>query len=102
MNVSNGSVPNSNQLTFNTPGDYYFQAVYSGDANNAVTSSKCTDEHLVVKANPSITTVLSAPTINAGGTVTYSVYTDSACTQRQGRRGHLSTSAVAQFRTPTS
>ena len=29
-----GAVPNSATVTFNTAGTYYWQAVYSGDANN--------------------------------------------------------------------
>ncbi len=48
VNVTNGSVPNSNDVTFNTPGTYYWQASYSGDANNTAAVSKCTDEQLVV------------------------------------------------------
>src|SRR5207247_1108981 len=55
--VSNGIVPDSNPITFNAAGDFYWQAVYSGDANNIGNSSPCTSEHLVVnKANPSVAT----------------------------------------------
>src|SRR2546428_4646224 len=64
--VTNGVVPDSNALTFNSAGTFYWQAVYSGDANNNGTSSTCTDETLVVgKASPSITTTLS-PSSNIG------------------------------------
>ncbi|MET9270311.1 hypothetical protein [Kribbella sp. NPDC003557] len=95
--VTNGVVPDSNAVTFNSTGDFYWQAAYSGDANNDPATSVCTSEHLVVnKKSPSIATTLSAETIevggsvhdsatlsnataNAGGTVTYTVYTDSAC-----------------------
>jgi uncharacterized protein (DUF2237 family) len=95
--VTNGVVPDSNAITFNSAGDFYWQAVYSGDANNNGATSVCTSEHLVVgKKSPSIATTLSSETIgvggtvhdsatlsgataNAGGTVTYTVYTDSAC-----------------------
>ena len=31
---TSGIVPNSNAVTFNSAGTYYWQAVYSGDANN--------------------------------------------------------------------
>src|SRR5207248_1319714 len=48
VNVTNGSVPNSNDVTFNTPGTYYWQASYSGDANNKPAVSRCTDEKLVI------------------------------------------------------
>ena len=95
--VSNGVVPDSDPITFDQAGDFYWQAVYSGDANNTGATSDCTTEHLVVnKKSPSIATTLSATTIevggtvhdsatltgataNAGGTVTYTVYTDTAC-----------------------
>jgi hypothetical protein len=90
-------VPDSDPITFNTAGDYYWQAVYSGDANNNAATSLCTSEHLVVnKAGPSIATTLSdesitvggtvhdsatltGATANAGGTVTYKVYTNATC-----------------------
>ena len=97
VTVTNGAVPDSNALTFDSAGDFYWQAVYSGDANNDGATSPCTSEHLVVtKKSPTIATTLSASTIevggtvhdsatlsnataNAGGTVTYTVYTDTAC-----------------------
>jgi hypothetical protein len=97
--VTNGVVPDSDPVTFDTAGDYYWQAVYSGDANNNGATSVCTSEHLVVnKAGPSIATTLSAESItvggtvhdsatltgataNAGGTVTYTVYTNDTCTE---------------------
>jgi hypothetical protein len=95
--VTNGVIPDSNPITFNSTGDFYWQAVYSGDANNLTATSVCTSEHLVVtQKHPSIATTLSATSIEvggtvhdsatltgatagAGGTVTYTVYTDSAC-----------------------
>ena len=67
--VTNGVVPDSDAISFSAAGDYYWQAVYSGDANNNGASSTCTDEHLVVKTNPGITTQLSATAISLGGTV---------------------------------
>ena len=48
VSVTNGSVPDSNAVTFNTPGTYYWQARYSGDKNNDPALSTCTDEKLVV------------------------------------------------------
>lgn len=53
VTVSIGTVPNSNTLTFTTAGDYCWQAVYSGDANNSAATSAGTSEHL---ASPSATT----------------------------------------------
>ena len=51
--VTNGAVPNSNAITFNSAGTWYWQAVYSGDANNKGAKSPCTSEILVVDATPS-------------------------------------------------
>jgi hypothetical protein len=94
--VTNGNVPDSNPVTFNNAGTFYWQAVYSGDANNNGATSDCTSEKLLVKANPSIATQLSTDTASigepvhdsatltgatadAGGTVTYTVYSDNTC-----------------------
>jgi hypothetical protein len=100
VNVTNGNVPDSTALSFNAAGDVYWQAVYSGDANNAGATSTCTEEHLVIGQNhPTISTLLSTTstsigtpvhdsatlsgaTSNAGGTVTYTVYVDSSCTEQ--------------------
>ncbi|WP_427887348.1 prealbumin-like fold domain-containing protein [Kribbella sp. GL6] len=97
VTVTNGVVPDSNAITFNSTGDFYWQAAYSGDANNDPATSACTSEHLVVtKKSPSIATTLSDTTVTVGGTVhdsatlsgatsdasgtvTYTVYTDTAC-----------------------
>jgi len=95
--VSNGTVPDSDSFTPTVAGPYSFQAVYSGDANNNGASSVCSTEQLTVKTNPTIATTLSATSVNigttvhdsatlssassdAGGTVTYTVYTNSGCT----------------------
>jgi hypothetical protein len=51
--VTNGVVPDSNALVFNTAGDFYWQAVYSGDQSNGGATSPCTSEHLTVSAPPS-------------------------------------------------
>ncbi|HEY8686587.1 MAG TPA: hypothetical protein VIO57_13365, partial [Chloroflexota bacterium] len=99
VTLTNGSVPDSNPITFNTSGTFYWQAVYSGDTHNNGATSACTSETLIVKATPSITTKLSATTGKIGdsifdssalsgastnaaptGSVTYTVYTNSLCT----------------------
>jgi hypothetical protein len=96
--VTNAVVPDSDTVTFVTAGLYFWQAVYSGDANNTGSSSECTSEQLLVKTNPSITTTLSATSVSIGtavhdsatltgatadaaGTVTYTVYSNDTCTQ---------------------
>ncbi len=103
--VVNGVVPASNALTFNSAGTFYWAAVYSGDSNNNGVTSPCTAEVLTVSPNrPTIATTLSdgtqsaasitvpigtsvsdtatltGATSGAGGTVTYTVYTNSTCT----------------------
>ena len=95
--VTNGVPADSDGLVFNAAGTFYWQAVYSGDANNVGATSPCTDEVLAIgKNSPSIATTLSAETgaigatvhdssaltgatSDAGGTVTYTVYTDDTC-----------------------
>jgi hypothetical protein len=92
VTVTNGVVPDSNGLLFNTAGDFYWQAVYSGDTNNNGATSACTSEHLVVnKLQPSVSTAqhlipnddftLSGATSNAGGTITFNLFapTDATC-----------------------
>ena len=62
--ATNGTVPNSSTVTFTSAGTYYWQAVYSGDANNNGASSPCTagtnEQLTVTKASPTISTTLSA------------------------------------------
>ena len=46
---SNGGVPNSAALTFNSAGTFYWVATFSGDSNNAgPVSSVCTAEPMMV------------------------------------------------------
>jgi hypothetical protein len=90
---ADGTVPDSDALTFNAVGDYYWQAVYSGDGNNNGATSTCTDEHLVVnKAQPTAATAQSlipddSFTLSGGantptGTITFKLYApgDTTCT----------------------
>ncbi|HEX3336497.1 MAG TPA: hypothetical protein VHS54_08550, partial [Jatrophihabitans sp.] len=84
--------PDSASISFATAGTYSFQAVYSGDANNNGATSVCSTEQLVVsKARPTVTTAqnlipndtftLAGATSGAGGTVTMSLYSpaDATC-----------------------
>jgi hypothetical protein len=62
-----GTVPNSPALTFDTPGNFWWQASYSGDARNQATTSDCTSEPLVVqKVQPTIATTPSPTTLTIG------------------------------------
>ena len=67
--MSTGAVPNSSTLSFPTVGAFYWQAVFSGDANNNPTTSSCSSEPLTVgTASPTLTTALNQTSIAAGGT----------------------------------
>ncbi|MBI2865422.1 MAG: Ig-like domain repeat protein [Chloroflexi bacterium] len=119
VTVTNGSVPASNPITFNSAGTFYWQAVYSGDVQNGGANfgatSACTAEQLTVqKLSPTITThltgagqsgasisvplgavvtdtaTLTGATSNAGGTVTYTVYTNNTCTNVYAAAGSVS------------
>lgn len=48
--VTNGTVPDSSPVTFNTVGSFSWQAVYSGDTDNPAATSLC--EPLAVSATP--------------------------------------------------
>src|SRR5207248_1729776 len=50
--VTNGTVPDSDPVTFTNAGTFYWQAAYSGDANDNPAVSACTSETLVVQPNP--------------------------------------------------
>jgi hypothetical protein len=89
--VTNGVVPDSDPITFNSAGDFFWQAVYSGDANNNGASSVCTSEHLVVNKNqsamstaqnllPNDDATITGATSNAGGTITFNLYSPSDAT----------------------
>jgi hypothetical protein len=91
VNVSNGVVPDSNALAFNSAGDFYWQAVYGGDTKNNGATSTCTEEHLVVTPKqPSASTAqrlipndrftLSGG-FNPTGTITFKLYApgDTTC-----------------------
>src|SRR5207247_790250 len=68
--VTNHLVPDSNPVTFNNAGDYYWQASYSGDASNLSATSPCLSEPLVVNhAQATIATQLSSTSITVGGSV---------------------------------
>jgi hypothetical protein len=89
VTVTNAVVPDSNPITFTVAGDYFWQAVYSGDANNEGATSVCTSEHLVVPKNqPAMTTApnlipnddatITGATANAGGSITFELFDPAA------------------------
>jgi len=102
-----GTLPASAATTLDTAGTYYWQASYSGDSANEPSLSSCGSEtETVTAAATSVTTSLSgggksgtsitvpagtavtdaatlsgAVAASATGSVTYNVYSDSACTK---------------------
>ena len=88
----------SGSVSFDSGGTYYWEASYSGDTNNKAVTSPCTAETLVVDADTTAigtqtvpnspvavgtavhdTASLTGATADAGGTVSYSLYSDSSC-----------------------
>jgi hypothetical protein len=84
VTVTNGGVPDSNALTFDSAGTFYWQAVYSGDANNNPATSLCTSETLIVnKLTPTNSTAQNlipndnftlSGGFNPTGTITFNLY----------------------------
>jgi uncharacterized repeat protein (TIGR01451 family) len=74
VDVVDGTVPDSNSLVFDTAGHFNWQAVYSGDANNAPATSPCESEPLLV-SHPSISIVKGpkSQAIDSGGTATFNI-----------------------------
>ncbi len=52
VTVTSGQVPNSAEVSFSSPGSYYFQVYYTGDGNNPPVRSICGTEVLSVTQVP--------------------------------------------------
>src|SRR5438552_5332140 len=65
--VVNGMAPVSKPFSSGTPGVFYWQAVYSGDANNAGASSVCGDERLTVGVSDKALLLAKKHVINDSG-----------------------------------
>lgn len=70
VTVTNGIVPNSSALPFNTAGTYYWQVVYSGDTHNAAATSTCGSEVLTVTTTPVV------PPVTGTGSISGTVFND--------------------------
>ncbi|HET8752392.1 MAG TPA: DUF11 domain-containing protein, partial [Gaiellaceae bacterium] len=120
VTVTDGSVPDSNDVTFNNAGTYYFRAFYSGDNNNDGASSACSEEVLQVsKASPSIETLQDPASGSAGDTykdkatlsgtvnqdetdrITWNLYPNNDCTGTSLDTETLSINDNGTFETPT-
>ena len=75
VTVSDGTVPDSNNVTFDKPGTYYWQAAYSGDGNNRAAVSPCSDEQLVVspQIDLAVTKVGSPNPVELGANITWTM-----------------------------
>ena len=92
---------NSGNFTPTAVGTYYWIASYSGDANNAPSSTACRDANessvvnmeqpaIVTRATASViigdpisdTATLSGATSDAGGTITFRLFSDDQCATR--------------------
>nr|MBA2699091.1 hypothetical protein [Nocardioidaceae bacterium] len=95
--VTNGVILASTPLTFSQAGVFYWRVVYAGDASNGGATSACvaltvsatatSALNLVLAPAPVVagggvigTATLSGVTGTAGGSVTYTVFTDNTCT----------------------
>jgi len=86
VTVTNGVVPDSNAVTFNSAGTFYWQGGYTGDGNNNPATSACTSETIVVsKAQPSVATaqdlipndnftLSGGVNLDGTGTITFNLY----------------------------
>jgi len=98
VTVTNGVVPNSRNFIITSVGSgkLSFTAIYSGDNNNAGTTSSCEGPIAVKKASPTLSTTassysitvggsvtdtatLTGATSNAGGTVLFELWNDGSC-----------------------
>jgi hypothetical protein len=59
--VTNGSVPDSDPVTFNAAGTFYWQAAYSGDQGNLPSESVCDSEQVIVRAGPPASVTVNPP-----------------------------------------
>jgi hypothetical protein len=67
VNVSGGHVPDSPEARFDAAQTYYWQAIYSGDANNDAAVSDCNSEALTVDPNTPALTTSPSPTQGSVG-----------------------------------
>ncbi len=117
VNVTNGKVPDSNPITFSNAGTWYWQAVYSGDANNAGATSTCKEETLVVTPTPTPTptatptatptpTPTATPTATATATATATgtqpVVTPSPTSSSSGSQGILGVTSAPTATLPAT
>jgi hypothetical protein len=91
-----GTLPDSAPQSFATPGKYYWQAVYSGDSANGMSTSTCGSEIEKVKV-PKPTCTLSAVKVGPPSQLIYTAQDSVAGLESIGIRDHNSTNKVSGF-----
>jgi hypothetical protein len=72
VTIVNGVIPPSPTLTFDTPGNFWWQASYSGGGRNNGATSDCSTEPLVVQiVHPTIATTPSPTTLTIGNNASF-------------------------------
>ena len=69
-----GTLPDSDPVTLSTAGTYYWQASYSGDANNGPSTSACGtagEVETVAQVVPTVSVADNASSISVGGTLIF-------------------------------
>lgn len=119
VTVTNKVVPNSALASFPTVGTIYWKIAYAGDANNSAATSGCvalvvgsSTPTLTLTTSPSgsmtvgnaatASATLTGSTATAGGSATYTVYTDSGCTTQLSAGGNPSAVTVVNKVIPSS
>ena len=102
--VSGGSVPNSDAITFNNAGTWYWKVVYSGDANNNGATSTCTSETLVIdpSASPSSSASPSHSANPSPSSSPFQSFQGATATPFQSIQGATATPATPATPPPTN
>jgi len=102
--VSGGSVPNSDAITFNNAGTWYWKVVYSGDANNNGATSTCTSETLVIdpSASPSSSASPSHSASPSPSSSPFQSFQGATATPFQSIQGATATPATPATPPPTN
>ena len=93
--VTPGTVPDSTPVSFSEPGTYYWQATYSGDADNQSSTTKCgtVTEQVVAPANNAAQGSSTANPAASGGPATADPASTPAPTTSGNQSGNGTTHA---------
>ena len=115
VTVAGGKVPDSSGVTFNKAGTFFWQAVYTGDANNNGATSACASEKLIINPNtPNMTTAqnlipnddatISGATSDASGTITFNLFNpaDATCSGTPALTQQVTVNGNGTYKTTNS